>query len=106
MIKAAELVGLIDERKDEGLFRINRRMFTDEDIFALEMEHIFEGSWVYVAHESQIPNPNDFMTAHIGRQPTILTRSQAGEIGAVLNACQHRGAVLELMTHGNSKLFV
>lgn len=106
MIEAGHLASLIDERPEEGLFRINRRMFTDQDIFELEMKHIFEGSWVYVAHESQIPNPNDFMTTHIGRQPVILTRSRNGELVAFLNACQHRGAALELLSCGNKKLFV
>ncbi len=51
-ITSATLRGLIDEHPDEGVFRIHRRMFTDEAIFELEMRHIFEGGWVYVAHES------------------------------------------------------
>ncbi len=106
MIEAGYLTSLIDEQPEEGLFRINRRMFTDEDIFELEMKHIFEGSWVFIAHESQIASPNDFITSYIGRQPVILTRSRTGEIVAFLNACQHRGAALELMSCGNKKLFV
>ncbi|MBP8235922.1 MAG: Rieske 2Fe-2S domain-containing protein [Rhizorhabdus sp.] len=106
VISAAELHALIDEREDEGLYRINRRMFTDPAIFDLEMEHIFAGNWVYLAHESQLPNANDFLTAHIGRQPVILTRQPDGSLSAMLNACQHRGAVLELKTRGNKKLFV
>lgn len=106
MIGAADLAGLIDERVEEGLYRINRRMFTDDEIFELEMKHIFEGNWVYVAHESQIAQPNDFITTYIGRQPIILTRAKTGELNAFLNACQHRGAALELMSCGNRKLFV
>lgn len=106
MIQADVLAGLIDEREDIGVFRVNRRMFIDEEIFALEMEHIFEGNWVFVAHESQLPNQNDFITTHIGRQPVILTRAATGEITGLLNTCQHRGAVLELMSRGNKKLFV
>ncbi|MDP1632687.1 MAG: Rieske 2Fe-2S domain-containing protein [Caulobacter sp.] len=105
-ITAAELGGMIDERPDDGVFRVHRRMFTDEQIFELEMKHIFEGSWVYVAHESQIPNPNDFLTAHLGRQPIILTRTRDEGLKALLNACAHRGATLELAKCGNKKLFV
>jgi benzoate/toluate 1,2-dioxygenase alpha subunit len=30
-------------------------MFTSQELFDLEMKHIFEGNWIYLAHESQIP---------------------------------------------------
>jgi benzoate/toluate 1,2-dioxygenase alpha subunit len=105
-ITTMELGGLIDERPEEGVFRVHRRMFTDEEIFQLEMQHIFEGSWVFIAHESQIPNPNDFITTYIGRQPIILTRTRNGDLKALLNACAHRGSALELARAGNKKLFV
>ncbi len=105
-ITATELCGMIDERPDEGVFRVHRRMFTDEAIFELEMKHIFEGSWVYLAHESQLPNPNDFLTTYIGRQPIILTRTREAGLSALLNTCAHRGATLEMAKAGNKKLFV
>ena len=38
-----------------GVFRVGRDIFTDPQIFELEMKHIFEGNWIYLAHESQIP---------------------------------------------------
>jgi benzoate/toluate 1,2-dioxygenase alpha subunit len=38
------------------------------------MKHIFEGNWIYLAHESQIPNNNDYYTTHIGRQPIVIAR--------------------------------
>ena len=106
MVVMSELHALIDEREAEGLFRINRKMFTDPAIFELEMKHIFEGSWVYLAHEDQLPKPNDFLTGHLGRQPIVLTRRADGSLGGFLNACQHRGAVLEQRSSGNKKLFV
>ena len=42
------------------------------------MKHIFEGNWIYLAHESQIPNPNDYFTTYIGRQPIVITRDKDG----------------------------
>lgn len=105
MVAISELHALIDEREADGLFRINRKMFTDPAIFELEMKKIFEGSWVYLAHENQLPEPNDFLTGHLGRQPIVLTRRADGSLGGFLNACQHRGAVLEQRTKGNKKLF-
>ena len=31
------------------------------------MKYIFEGNWIYLAHESQLPNNNDYLTTYIGR---------------------------------------
>ncbi|MDZ4264735.1 MAG: benzoate 1,2-dioxygenase large subunit, partial [Mycobacterium sp.] len=47
---------------DAGIYRANRRIFTDEEIFELEIKHIFEGNWIYLAHEGQVPNPGDYFT--------------------------------------------
>lgn len=84
---------VIDDR-EAGLIRVNRQIFTDEQIFELEMKHIFEGNWVYLAHESQVPNPGDYFTTYIGRQPVVITRDAKGELHLLVNACAHRGAML------------
>jgi benzoate/toluate 1,2-dioxygenase alpha subunit len=90
---------------DAGIFRCRRDVFTDPEIFELEMKHIFEGNWVFLAHESQVPEPNDYFTTFIGRQPVIVTRDKAGELHAVVNACAHRGAILCRRKHGNKGSF-
>jgi len=58
---------LIDD-KEKGIYRADRKVFTDEDIFEMEMKTIFENNWIYLCHESQIKNPNDFFTTYMGRQ--------------------------------------
>jgi len=68
------LQSMLDARPEQGLYRVHRRMFTDPEIFELEMKYIFGGTWVYLAHESQLAKPHDFMTTFIGRQPVIVTR--------------------------------
>lgn len=77
-----------------GLFRCDREIFTSPEFFELEMKHIFEGNWVYLAHESQIADNNDYFTTWMGRQPVFVVRSKDGEINAFINACSHRGAML------------
>lgn len=88
-----------------GIFRCRRDVFTDPELFDLEMQHIFEGNWVYLAHESQIPEINDYFTATIGRQPVIITRDKTGTLNAVVNACAHRGAMLCRRKRGNKGSF-
>ncbi len=84
---------VIDDRAT-GTYRANRRIFTDEETFELEMRHIFEGNWIYLAHESQVANPGDYFTTSIGRQPVVITRDKDGELHCLINACAHRGAML------------
>ena len=88
------LADAVIDDPDAGVFRTNRRIFTDEDVFELEMKHIFEGNWIYLAHESQVPNPGDYFTTYIGRQPVVITRDKDGDLHCLINACAHRGAMV------------
>ena len=93
--------GFLDFRRDEGVCRVDRSIFTDPELFELEMERIWEGNWIYLAHESQIAKPHDFMTLTMGRQPIILARDGQGKINAFINACAHRGTTLLRECRGN-----
>ncbi|AOI87382.1 benzoate 1,2-dioxygenase large subunit [Burkholderia pseudomultivorans] len=99
------LATAVQDDKENGVFRCRRDIFTNQDLFDLEMKHIFESNWVYLAHESQIPNNNDYYTTWIGRQPIVITRDKTGELHAVINACAHKGAMLCRRKHGNKGSF-
>jgi benzoate/toluate 1,2-dioxygenase alpha subunit len=71
---------------------LDRAIFTDPELFDLEMKHIFERSWVFLAHESQLVNESAFLTLTIGRQPVLLIRNRPGDLKCFENACTHRGA--------------
>jgi phenylpropionate dioxygenase-like ring-hydroxylating dioxygenase large terminal subunit len=85
--------------------RVHRLLYTDPAIFDAEMTHIFGGTWVYLAHESQIPNRNDFVTATLGQRPLIVTRDDEGTVRALYNRCTHRGTTLCRWDKGNSRSF-
>ncbi|NCT84071.1 MAG: benzoate 1,2-dioxygenase large subunit [Comamonadaceae bacterium] len=99
------LAGMLVEDKTRHVYKLHRAAFTDAELFDLEMQHIFEGNWIYLAHESQIPNVNDYLTTQIGRQPIVITRNKAGELNAIINACSHRGATLCRHKKGNKANF-
>ncbi|WP_221794171.1 Rieske 2Fe-2S domain-containing protein [Oceanobacter mangrovi] len=88
-----------------GHFRCDRSVFTDKELFELEMKHIFEGNWIFLAHESQIENPGDYYTTYAGRQPIVITRTADNELKAFLNVCSHRGATLCRKKRGNKSSF-
>jgi len=46
---AAALRALVREQE------VHRDVYVSEEVFQLEMEHMFPNSWVYVGHDSQVP---------------------------------------------------
>ncbi|OFB85983.1 Rieske 2Fe-2S domain-containing protein [Pseudomonas aeruginosa] len=95
------LRSLLEEDPERGVYRCKREMFTDPRLFELEMKHIFEGNWVYLAHESQVAGVNDYLTTQIGRQSIVIARNRDGQLNAFINACSHRGAMLCRHKSGN-----
>ena len=85
--------------------RVSSTLYTDPALFDLEMDRIFDRTWVWVAHESELPGAGDFRTAFVGRQPVIVTRDRRGQINVLLNRCRHRGASLCETPRGNGNGF-
>lgn len=98
--------GRVFDAPDSSRFTVSRDLFTDTGVFERELKNIFEGGWVYLAHESQLPGTNDYLTTRIGRKSVLLTRAGDGAIHAFINACTHRGAALSREESGNTRSFV
>jgi benzoate/toluate 1,2-dioxygenase alpha subunit len=101
-----DVATLVEDREAEGVFRIDRGIYTRPDIFDAELDRIFGRVWVYLCHESQVPEFGDYYAADIGRQPVFAIRQRDGGIGAFINACAHRGAILTRRRRGNAKTIV
>jgi phenylpropionate dioxygenase-like ring-hydroxylating dioxygenase large terminal subunit len=98
------LDSLVDDRADEGIFRVSREVFTDPAVFEAEVHRVFESTWLFIGLESQVAKPHDFVTTYMGRQPVLLTRNGDGEIGCFLNSCRHRGAMVCPYKSGNQRV--
>jgi benzoate/toluate 1,2-dioxygenase alpha subunit len=103
MVSARELV---DDRPDENTFRVHRAVFTDASIFEREMADIFDRSWIYLGHDSQILRHGDYISTKIGRHPVFVIRRGDDGIGAYYDSCSHRGSKLTRRTSGNAKTLV
>ena len=84
---------------------MHRLVYTDPGIFAAELRAIFGRVWVYVGHESEVPDPHDFRTRNVGGRPVILARDGEGELHVLLNRCRHRGATVCRQERGRAKRF-
>ena len=82
--------------------RVHRLVYTDPDIFDLEIKNIFETVWVYCGHASQVKKPGDYYTLMIGRQPMVMVRGKDMKVRVLHNRCPHRGVQLCGNTHGNT----
>lgn len=96
----------IDDRPGEQIFRVHHSVFTDPELFELELKYIFGRTWVFLGLESQVRKPNDFVTTWIARTPVLVTRDGAGKVHAFINACRHKGATVCRADQGNSKFHV
>jgi phenylpropionate dioxygenase-like ring-hydroxylating dioxygenase large terminal subunit len=82
-----------------------RRTWGDEQVFAQEMDLIFKHAWQFLAHESEIPEPGDYVQRRMGRDRVIVVRSEDGVVRVFLNTCRHRGVPLCRADEGNSSHF-
>lgn len=96
-----EIRALVDQ--DQGL--IDPRIYSDQDLYELELERIFARSWLLVCHEGHIPNPGDYITTYMGEDPVIVVRQKDRSIKVFLNQCRHRGMCIERSSCGNAKSF-
>jgi phenylpropionate dioxygenase-like ring-hydroxylating dioxygenase large terminal subunit len=85
--------------------RVHSSLYTDAAIFAEELEKIWYSTWVFVGHESEIANPNDYVRKKLGPQDVIMTRDRDGDVHLLLNRCAHRANLVCDDAQGNSSSF-
>lgn len=78
----------------------------DKELFQHELKTVFSRSWIFLAHDSLIPSPGDYVTAKMGVDEVIVSRQNDGSVRAFLNVCRHRGKTLVHAEAGNAKGFV
>ncbi|CAN5860490.1 SRPBCC family protein [soil metagenome] len=74
--------------------RVRRSGVFSEQVYQDELRHVFGASWLFIGHETEIPNSGDYVTRRMGDDEVILCRSANGELNVLLNACAHRGTQL------------
>jgi p-cumate 2,3-dioxygenase alpha subunit len=97
---------LVDEDTGHHRFRVHRHTMTSPEIFRAELDRIFNHSWLYVGHESEVANPGDYVRRPVGGRPLFMVRgAKTGQIHVFHNTCTHRGAVVCRKKSGNAKVF-
>lgn len=83
--------------------RVPYKVFSDEEIYALEQERIYRGpTWNFLGFDVEISQPGDFKSTFIGDTPVVMTRTEDGALAAWVNRCAHRGAMVCRLKRGNA----
>jgi len=90
---------------DRSTFKVARRAFVDPRVLQAEQEQIFDRTWLYLGHASELARPGDFVTRIVGRRSILFTRDVKGVLHALFNTCPHRGAQVCRERSGNAKSF-
>ncbi len=80
-------------------------IFNNPELYEAELEQIFGRCWVFVAHESEIPKPNDYVLRYIGEDAWIVARHSSGQVNVLFNSCMHRGTQVCRADKGNAAYF-
>jgi p-cumate 2,3-dioxygenase alpha subunit len=96
---------LVVDDRDRGVFRVKRTAMTSREIWRAERERIFDTCWLYIGHDSEIPEPGDYRRRQIAGRPLVFVRGRDGTVRALYNSCTHRGARVCRQDAGNATSF-
>ncbi|MFT4025649.1 MAG: aromatic ring-hydroxylating dioxygenase subunit alpha [Novosphingobium sp.] len=100
LVRGFDIASLVD------VDRVHSSLYSDPEIFAAEMDLVFASTWIWVAHESEVEEKGAFKTAHVGRNPVIVTRDRKLDLHVMLNRCRHRAATVCEGHSGKAASFV
>jgi phenylpropionate dioxygenase-like ring-hydroxylating dioxygenase large terminal subunit len=84
---------------------IPAHIYNDPEIFALERDRLFARSWIFVAHESEIPQPGDYVVRRVLADSFIVVRDEHSAVRVMFNMCLHRGMQVCRAEMGNASHF-
>lgn len=99
---SAALGGLADTLR-RGM--VPAHIYNDKALFELEKERLFGRAWMFVAHESEVPQEGDYVVRRVLDDSFIIARDSDGVVRALFNMCLHRGMQLCRAEMGNASNF-
>ncbi len=80
-------------------------VYSDPEVFAAEVDRVFGRAWVFLAHESEVPEPGDYVVRRVVHDSFIVVRDEHGVVRVLANVCRHRGMQVCRAERGNSSHF-
>jgi phenylpropionate dioxygenase-like ring-hydroxylating dioxygenase large terminal subunit len=95
----------------DGVFEAVRQgmipahIYNDREIFGLERDRLFNRAWLFVAHESEVPDVGDYVVRRVLDDSFIVARDSSGQVRVMFNMCLHRGMQVCRAEMGNASHF-
>lgn len=90
----------------EHRFALARDFYASPEIYDLDIKTVWNRNWIWVGHDSQIPQAGDYFVFDYGSESLIIVRGGDGNVHAHLNVCRHRGSRVCTEHSGTARLFV
>ena len=104
MSHAADLSELLEQHTPG--YALPREFYTSQAVFDRDIADVWNRNWIWVGHESQIPEPGDYFLFDYGPESLIVVRDRDGDVRAHLNVCRHRGSRVCVEQAGKARVFV
>ncbi|MBM7599202.1 p-cumate 2,3-dioxygenase alpha subunit [Virgibacillus halotolerans] len=96
---------IIRDNIEKSEFLVHRSVFADKEILARERAEIFNKCWLFIGHETEVPEKGDYRRKKVGGRNLLLVHGQDDVIRALYNTCPHRGALVCRENEGNARAF-
>ncbi len=68
--------------------------YTDEDVFEIEKQAVFDANWPCIGFASDVPRIGDAKPVNFLGRPYLLVRDTDNNVRVFENVCRHRGMIL------------
>jgi Rieske 2Fe-2S family protein len=70
------------------------RDYGSDEVFAVERDRLFHGSWFCVGRVQDAPSPGAFVVVDVAGESVVIVRGEDDVLRGFLNVCRHRGSQL------------
>jgi phenylpropionate dioxygenase-like ring-hydroxylating dioxygenase large terminal subunit len=97
---------VVHEAAPIGPVPITAERYTSAQWAAREQEQLWPRQWLFACLERDVAEPGEYAVFSLGDESILVSRTDAGELAAFYNVCQHRGARVMVNDRGWIRQFV
>ena len=76
-------------------------LYRDPLVYETERTDVFARAWLLLAHDTELPEPGDYVATTVAGYPLLLVRGEDRTVRAFHNVCRHRAGPLTENGSGN-----
>ncbi|WP_304166733.1 aromatic ring-hydroxylating dioxygenase subunit alpha [Phenylobacterium aquaticum] len=73
---------------------LSSRLYRDPQAYERERTTVFAAGWQFLGHDSEVPNPGDYLAGEVAGWPVLAVRGADATLRGFHNVCRHRAGPL------------